>query len=170
MCRLYSHTCHVCFLGLLPEGKCCFGVSPFLFFVCLFYLFSWFVLFFFFFPTFVMLDEEQADWTLLASAVPSSCLKDDSRFPFFLMYSTLPNINSYFIPGSSTIFYDNSQIVFGLLSTLKFFTHNNKYDLWIWNFSCVFSGNFGKRLVPHKMYFNYSANPLLLYSISISWS
>lgn len=61
----------------------------------------------------VTLDKEQADWTLLASAVPSSCLKGDlySRFEdfpffFFLLYPTVPNINSYFIPGSFTIFYD----------------------------------------------------------------
>ena len=85
------------------------------------------------FWTCVYLDEEQADWTLLASAVPSSRLKDDvySRFqvfPYFcLLYSTLPNINSNFIPGSFVIFYDNGQIVFGLMS-MSTLTCNNKYD------------------------------------------
>lgn len=78
-----------------------------------------------------MLDEEQADWTLQASAVPSSHLKDNSCFPiyfFFLLHSSLPNIISYFIPGSSAIFSDNGRIVFGLMSSLKYFTCNNKYD------------------------------------------
>lgn len=116
------------FLGILTWGKCCFWVSRLLFVCLLFYFLFWSV----------TLDEERADWTLLASAVPSSRLKDDLCFSLFLLYSTLPNINSNFIPGSSEIFYDNGQILFGLLSTLKCITCNNKYDLWIWKLLMCF--------------------------------
>lgn len=63
----------VCFLGLLHEVNAVSDPSgPFLFLS-------------------VMLDEEQADWTLLASAVPSSssCLKDD-------LYFVLGGFHSFF--------------------------------------------------------------------------
>lgn len=109
MCCLYSCTRHL-FPGIIMRCKCCFfgGVSGLccIGFLCI--------------SVSVMLDEEQADWTLLASAVPS-CLKDNlylyfEVFPYFVFfYSTLPNINRNFIPGSFMIFYDNGQIVFGLV-------------------------------------------------------
>lgn len=62
--------------------KCCsLGVSGL---SCIGFLFVLFVLFF---KVSVTLDEEQADWILLASAVPS-CLKDNlhSCFEFFLSF------------------------------------------------------------------------------------
>lgn len=55
----------------------------------------------------------------LLLCLPNSHLHDDFcssiLFPA-LLHSALPNIISYFIPGSSTIFFDNSPIVFGLMS------------------------------------------------------
>ena len=63
-----------------------------------------------------------------------------SGFPFFLLYPTLPNINNNFIPGSFIIFYDNGQIVFGLMFVLLLCACNNKYD--VENASCVLSLKF----------------------------
>lgn len=116
---VFLYSSFVLFLGIITRGKMLFffvflgGVSGL---CCIGLLFLS-----------VTLDKEQADWTLLASAVPS-CLKDDlylyfEVFPFFFpfLYSSLPNINSNFIPGSFMIFYDSGRIVFGLvfMSTLK---------------------------------------------------
>lgn len=53
-------------------------------------------------------NEERADWTLLASAVPSYfslkvyCICT-LRISLTFLYSTLPNIDSNFVPGSFVI-------------------------------------------------------------------
>lgn len=79
MLSVFLYSSFVCFLGLLRQVNAVFGVSSF---CCIGLLFF----------SSVTFDEEQADWTLLASAVPSSCLKDDLySFPFSFVF----NITKY---------------------------------------------------------------------------
>lgn len=72
------------------SGLCCLGLLSFFFFFLLVVCF--FVLVFFWSVT---SDEEQADWTLLASAVPSTRLKDDLYSRFQVSPSFVFNITKY---------------------------------------------------------------------------
>lgn len=104
-CCLYP--CTYLFLGITTQGIFCFvlfGASSVSWTSVVFDLLRW-----------MRSRWTGLSWLLLCLLVLKTTSTRAFRFSLYLFYPTLPNINNNFIPGSFMIFYDDGQIVFGLM-------------------------------------------------------